>query len=180
MEVGGAACHCIPADGWVPPGPRTTWTPPLNCLQGSRSPGANPTQPSRQSSFRPLTSRGPAAPAHGRAGWGRAGWRSLGSRPGTVGKAGHGEGTGSIVNLQQGRGRGGWGGQYGGCERDHVLVRAPAHTLAPGWLLPRPLRSVVTAPGRHLPPRRQEARLRHYVSSCRGCSYQGSSLNPRF
>lgn len=134
--------------GWVGPArTKTTWTPPLNCLQGSRSPGANPTQPSRQSSFRPLTSRGPAAPAHGRGGWGRAGRRSLGAQPGTVGRAGHGEGTGSIVNLQQERGRGGWGGQYGGCERDHVLVQAPAHSLAPGWLLPRPLRSVVTAPG---------------------------------
>ena len=141
------------------------------CLQRSRSPGANPTRSSRQSSFRPLTSLRSAAPACSRAGWRRTGRRSRGARPGTVGRAGHGEGTGSIVNLQQERGRGGWGGQYGGCERDHVLVRAPAHALAPGWLLPRPLWSVVTAPGRHLPPRRQEARLRHYVSSCRWFSY---------
>lgn len=119
-----------------------------DCLQGSMSPGANPTQPSRQHSFLPLTSCGlsPLPPAGD--GWGRAGRRNLGARLGTVARAGHAEGTGSIVNLQQERGRGGWGGQYGGSERDHVLVQAPAHTLAPRWLLPRPLRWEVPAPGR--------------------------------
>lgn len=69
-----------------------------------------------------------------------------GSMTGAVNGAGLGEGTGSIVNLQQERGWGGWGGQYGGSDRDHVLVRMPAHTPAPCPLLPRPLRWVIAAP----------------------------------
>lgn len=69
-----------------------------------------------------------------------------GSTTGAVNGASLGEGTDSIVNVQQRRGWGGWGGQYGCSDRDHVLVRMPAHTHVPCLLLLRPLWWVTAAP----------------------------------
>lgn len=43
-------------------------------------------------------------------------------------KAGLPQDAASIVTWQQEKGVGRLGGQYGGVERDHVLVQEPAHT----------------------------------------------------
>lgn len=69
-----------------------------------------------------------------------------GSTTGAVNGARLGEGADSIVNVQQRRGWGGWGGQYGCSDGDHVLVRMAAHTHVPCPLLLRILLSVIAAP----------------------------------